>query len=134
MLNWLVIGIGDIAVKRVIPAILEEPRSALYGVVTRNPEKAEPYGCRVWTEARQAFEDERIDAVYVATPVALHAPLTIAALEADKHVLCEKPMALNYREARTELNIFDIRRLEDGPLATAALPYALPMGLHARFV
>ena len=42
--------------------------------------------------------------------------------------------ALNYREARTELNIFDIRRLEDGPLATAALPYALPMGLHARFV
>ncbi|HFB98674.1 MAG TPA: Gfo/Idh/MocA family oxidoreductase [Bryobacterales bacterium] len=105
MLNWLVIGIGDIAVKRVIPAILEEPRSALYGVVTRNPEKAEPYGCRVWTEAREAFEDERIDAVYVATPVALHAPLTIAALEADKHVLCEKPMALNYREARQMVGV-----------------------------
>ena len=105
MLNWLVIGVGDIAVKRVIPAILEEPRSALYGVVTRNPEKAEPYGCRVWTEAREAFEDERIDAVYVATPVALHAPLTIAALEADKHVLCEKPMALNYREARQMVGV-----------------------------
>ncbi len=105
MFNWLLIGIGDIAVKRVIPAILEEPRSVLYGLVTRHPEKAKPYGCKVWTDAREAFEDEEIQAVYVATPVALHAPLTIAALEADKHVLCEKPMALNYREARQMVGV-----------------------------
>ena len=41
---------------------------------------------------------------------------------------------LNYGEARMELRIFDADRLSDGPLATAALPYALPMGLHAKFV
>jgi predicted dehydrogenase len=40
MINWLVIGIGDIARKRVIPAIIEEPRSMLYGAVTRDPQKA----------------------------------------------------------------------------------------------
>jgi predicted dehydrogenase len=43
--------------------------------------------------------DPAIDAVYVGTPVALHAPQTIGALEAGKHVLCEKPMAMNYSEA-----------------------------------
>lgn len=42
--------------------------------------------------------------------------------------------ALNYGNARTELNIFDAARLGDGPVATARLPYALPMGLHGKFV
>ena len=42
--------------------------------------------------------------------------------------------ALNWREARTELNVFEAARLEDGPLATLALPYALPLGLHGKFV
>ncbi len=41
---------------------------------------------------------------------------------------------LNYAAERMELRIFDADRLADGPLATAALPYALPMGLHAKFV
>jgi predicted dehydrogenase len=99
MLNWLVVGIGDIAVKRVLPAIEAEPRSALYGVVSRDIEKGRRHSARVWTELEAALEDPAIDAVYVATPVALHAPQTIAALRAGKHVLCEKPMAMNYREA-----------------------------------
>ena len=43
MLNWLVIGVGDIPTRRVIPAILAVPRSRLYGILTRNPAKAEPY-------------------------------------------------------------------------------------------
>src|SRR5215469_2467636 len=101
MLNWLVIGIGDITTKRVIPAILEEPRSRLYGIVTRDPAKAAPYRAKVWTDLDQALTDPEIDAVYVATPVALHAPQTIASLEAGKHVLCEKPIALDHAEART---------------------------------
>src|SRR5438477_7807629 len=99
MLNWLVAGVGDITTRRVIPAILDEPRSTLYGIVTRDPLKGRRYAERVWTDLSQALNDPPIDAVYVATPVSLHAPQTIAALRAGKHVLCEKPVAMNYGEA-----------------------------------
>jgi predicted dehydrogenase len=99
LIRWALAGIGDIAVRRVIPAILAEPRSELYGLITRSPGKAEPYGVRVWTDFAEALKDPEVDAVYVATPVFLHAPQTIAALRAGKHVLCEKPMAMNYEEA-----------------------------------
>jgi predicted dehydrogenase len=99
MLNWLVVGIGDITSKRAIPAILAEPRSRLHGVVSRDPVKGARYSERVWTSLDEALRDAIVDAVYVATPVSLHAPQTIAALRAGKHVLCEKPMALDYGEA-----------------------------------
>lgn len=121
MLHWLVAGIGDIATRRVIPAIQAEPRSRLYGVVTRDPAKGAPYGGKVWTDVGAALKDDAIDAVYIATPVSLHAPLALAALAAGKHVLCEKPMALDYpaaygmvaaaRESRRLLGVAYYRRL-----------------------
>jgi 1,5-anhydro-D-fructose reductase (1,5-anhydro-D-mannitol-forming) len=103
MHNWLVIGIGDITIRRVIPAIQTEPRSRLYGVVTRDAAKAAPYNTRVWTTLDEALADPAIDIVYVGTPVFLHAPQTIQALRAGKHVICEKPMAMNEVEARSML-------------------------------
>jgi predicted dehydrogenase len=101
MLNWIVIGIGDIATRRVIPAIQAEPRSRLYGLVTSDPAKAAPYDAQVWASLDQALVDSAVDAVYVATPAFLHAPQTIQSLRAGKHVLCEKPMAMNEAEARS---------------------------------
>ena len=100
MLNWIVIGIGDITSRRVIPAIQAEPRSLLYGLVTRDPTKAAPYHAKVWTTLGEALADPAVHAVYVATPVFLHAPQTLKSLRASKHVLCEKPMAMNEAEAR----------------------------------
>jgi predicted dehydrogenase len=100
MLNWLVIGIGDIARKRVLPAILAEPRSRLYGLLTRDTRKAEAYpGAVAFTDLGEALRDPAVDAVYVASPVALHAEQTIASLRAGKHVLCEKPVAMEYAQA-----------------------------------
>jgi 1,5-anhydro-D-fructose reductase (1,5-anhydro-D-mannitol-forming) len=99
MLNWVVIGIGDITTKRVIPAIRSASRSRLYGVVTRDKSKGAGVAEHVWDNLDTALADPQVDAVYVATPVALHAPQTIAALKASKHVLCEKPVAMNYSEA-----------------------------------
>src|SRR5215813_9589094 len=99
MLSWLVAGIGDISRKRVLPAILSEPNSKLVGVVTRDPAKAEPYGVPGFATIETALAACDAGAVYIATPVFLHAPQTIAALRAGRHVLCEKPMALNYADA-----------------------------------
>jgi len=57
---------------------------------------ATEFGARHWySDWRELLLDEEIDAVYVATPVHLHSEQTIAAAEAGKHVLCEKPMALD---------------------------------------
>jgi 1,5-anhydro-D-fructose reductase (1,5-anhydro-D-mannitol-forming) len=101
MLNWIVIGIGDISIRRVIPAIQAEPRSRLYGLVTRDPAKAAPYDTWAWVTLDETLADPEVHAVYVATPVFLHAPQTIQSLRAGKHVLCEKPMAMNEAEARS---------------------------------
>ena len=98
--NWVVAGIGDIARKRVIPAIQSEPRSVLYGFVTRDSAKAASYsGTRTWPTIDEAVADSSVDAVYIALPVAMHAEAAVTALRAGKHVLCEKPMALNLARA-----------------------------------
>jgi predicted dehydrogenase len=99
-LNWIVIGIGDITSKRVLPAILEEPRSRLAGIVTRTPAKADRYGVPAWASLAEALRSSNAEAVYIATPVAMHAPQTLECLTAGRHVLCEKPMAMNYGEAQ----------------------------------
>jgi predicted dehydrogenase len=99
MQSWLVVGVGDITRKRVLPAILAEPRSRLGGIVTRDPAKAEPYGVQSWSDLDSALAESDATVVYVATPVFLHAPQTIAALRSGRHVLCEKPMALNYADS-----------------------------------
>jgi 1,5-anhydro-D-fructose reductase (1,5-anhydro-D-mannitol-forming) len=98
--NWLVIGIGDITRKRVIPAILAERRSTLCGIVTRDLTKAADYReAKAWNNLAAALRDPAIDAVYVASPVALHHQHTVASLTAGKDVLCEKPVGMNYGEA-----------------------------------
>jgi predicted dehydrogenase len=91
--------VGDIATKRVIPGILSEPRSVLAGIVTRHAEKAAAYGVPAWPDLDSALAACDAGAVYLATPVFLHAPQANAALEAGRHVLCEKPMALDYELA-----------------------------------
>ncbi|HYM79170.1 MAG TPA: Gfo/Idh/MocA family oxidoreductase [Candidatus Dormibacteraeota bacterium] len=103
MRNWIVIGIGDITTRRVIPAIQAESRSRLYGIVTRDPAKAAQFGAKTWRTLEEALADSEVQAVYVGTPVFLHAPQTIESLRAGKHVLCEKPMAMNEGEARSML-------------------------------
>lgn len=102
-LQWGLIGCGDIARKRVVPAIQHAENSELTVVNRSDYSKAESFakefGVRKWTAHWQDLvQDPEINSVYVATPVYLHARQTIAAAENGKHVLCEKPMALNTAE------------------------------------
>ncbi|QDT00406.1 1,5-anhydro-D-fructose reductase [Adhaeretor mobilis] len=103
-LRWAIVGLGDIVRKRVGPAILEQPQSVLQACVTRDPDRRTDelralVPGKVYTDFEQMLTDTEVDAVYIATPVFLHAPQAIAALRAGKHVLVEKPMALDASEA-----------------------------------
>jgi len=98
--RWGLIGCGDIARKRVAPALRDSPLCELIAVSRARAELAEAFarefGARRWCPEWQDFlMDYEIDAIYVATPVHLHAEQAIAAAERGKHVLCEKPMALS---------------------------------------
>ncbi|MGO9316451.1 MAG: Gfo/Idh/MocA family protein [Terracidiphilus sp.] len=130
MIRWLVIGIGDIARCRVIPAILAEPRSRLQALLTRDPQKASVYpGVEIFTNLDVALQTTPIDAVYVASPVALHAPQAIACLYAGKHVLCEKPTAINLAAAQSMLAV---ARAHQRLFAVAYYRRLFPTLLRAR--
>jgi len=65
----------------------------------RRQEAKEKFGCRAYPEFDLLTKDEEVELVVIATPSHLHASHTIKALEAGKHVVCEKPMARNLAEA-----------------------------------
>ena len=102
-LRWGLIGCGDIAVRRVAPALSEVPQSELTAVSRANADRLDEFADRFRVRQRfvrwqELVQSQDIDCVYVATPPNLHAEQTIAAAEAGKHVLCEKPMAMNIAE------------------------------------
>jgi len=102
-IKWGLIGCGDIARKRVAPALRDIANSDFVAVSRAQADKAEAFarefGARRWyADWHALLADQEIEAVYIATPVHLHAEMAVAAAEAGKHVLCEKPMALNVAE------------------------------------
>jgi len=104
-LRWGLIGCGDISRKRVAPALRRIPECELIAVSRARVDLAEAFadefGAKRWYgDWRELIADDEIDAVYIATPVCLHAEQTIAAAEAGKSVLCEKPMAMNPDECK----------------------------------
>jgi predicted dehydrogenase len=101
--GWGLIGCGDISRKRVAPALRDLENCELVAVSRADAARAEAFaaefGAKRWhADWRELVADPEVEAVYVATPVRLHAEQAIAAAEAGKHVLCEKPMALNVAE------------------------------------
>lgn len=101
--GWGLIGCGDIARRRVAPALRDLDNCELVAVSRADAARAEAFatefGARRWhADWRDLLRDPEVEAVYIATPVHLHAEQAIAAAEAGKHVLCEKPMALNAAE------------------------------------
>lgn len=99
MINVGIIGCGKIAQVRHIPEYAENPDVKLAAFYNpsrkRAEEQAEKYGGKVYDTAEELLSDKSIDAVSICAANYAHAELTIKALEAGKHVLCEKPMATN---------------------------------------
>ncbi|MCM8542237.1 MAG: Gfo/Idh/MocA family oxidoreductase [Lentisphaeraceae bacterium] len=101
--KWGILGAGVIA-EKVASAIKEYPHAVLAGVGSRSIEKAEAFAERVCVEkAFGSYEDlcesKDIDIIYIATPHTFHKEHTLLALRNGKHVMCEKPFALNSEEA-----------------------------------
>ena len=104
MLRWGVIGPGAIAVG-FADAMRMVEGSEIVAVASRSKARADEYGDRFGIATRYGsyetlVEDTQVDIVYVATPQSRHEADTLALLDAGKHVLCEKPFALNGTQAR----------------------------------
>lgn len=102
MINIGIIGCGKIAQIRHIPEYLENPDVALRGFYDINTERArelaEKYKGKAYASYEELLMDTSIDAVSVCVANYAHAEVSIAALNAGKHVLCEKPMAISLQE------------------------------------
>lgn len=102
MINIGIIGCGKIAQTRHLPEYAANPAVAIYGLYDLNAERtaalAEQYGAKAFQSHQELLSDPAIDAVSVCTANATHCEVTVAALQAGKHVLCEKPMATTLSE------------------------------------
>lgn len=103
--SWGILGTGSIA-RQFAEGLRHVPGADLRAVASRDRERAESFarGFGQEVKAHESYEDlvadEKIDVVYVATPNMRHRADSLLSLEAGKAVLCEKPFALNAREAR----------------------------------
>jgi predicted dehydrogenase len=103
--KWGIIGCGAVAEHKGGPALYNAPDSELIAVMRRDEqlaaEFAQRHGAkRHYSSVEAILADGEINAVYIATPPHVHAEQTIAAANAGKHVLCEKPMAMNVGQGR----------------------------------
>ena len=104
-LNWGILSTAKIGIEKVIPAMQQGKLSKIVAIASRTQESAREAAKNL--KIPQAFgsyqdllDDTSIDAVYIPLPNHMHVPWTIKALAANKHVLCEKPIALTATEAK----------------------------------
>lgn len=100
IINWGIIGCGDVTEVKSGPAFNKVPNSKLIAVMRRNADKAKDYaqrhGVEKWySNADELINDTDVNAIYVATPPLNHEEYAIKAMKAGKPVYIEKPMAIN---------------------------------------
>jgi predicted dehydrogenase len=100
--RWGLLGAGWIATKAIAPAMHNSSQVILQAVASRDPSRAKSLNPVTIHQSYQSLlEDPLVDAVYISLPNHLHSEWTIKALEAGKHVLCEKPFAINLAQAQS---------------------------------
>jgi predicted dehydrogenase len=102
--KWGVISTAKIGVQKVIPGMMKCPNAEIIAISSRKPEVAQQAADalgikKAYGSYEALLEDPEVEAIYNPLPNHLHVPWTIKALQAGKHVLCEKPVALNSKEA-----------------------------------
>ena len=122
-LRWGILGPGRIA-PRIVRALIDNSRGELHAVAGRDPDRARAFAVRHGAATTHRtldalLDDPSIDVVYIALPNGLHAEWTILALDAGKHVLCEKPFALSV----TEMDAIAAATARSGRVAVEAFMY-----------
>lgn len=111
-LRWGVLGVAGIAVKKVIPAMQQCAHCEIAAIASRDLEKAKQAAPglgipKAYGSYEELLADPDIDIVYNPLPNHLHVPWSIKAMEAGKHLLCEKPLGLAAGEVRQMIAVRD---------------------------
>ncbi len=112
-IGYCIVGLGRISMNHFMPACKMSQRSQLTGFVSGHRDKAERMATQYNVPAKNIYSYENyneiadnkdIDAVYIALPNSMHAEYTIRAANAEKHVLCEKPMATTVKDSQAMID------------------------------
>ncbi len=112
-LGIALVGLGSYSTGQLGPALLETKHCYLAGIVTGTPSKAAAWSERYRIPEENIYNyqnfdsianNKNIDIVYVVLPISMHKDFTIRAAAAGKHVICEKPMALNVAECNSMID------------------------------
>ncbi len=133
ILRWGLLSTAKIN-RALIPPLQLSKRNKLMAVASRSQEKADAYARekkikRAYGSYEALLADPDIDVIYNPLPNHLHAEWTIKAVEAGKHVLCEKPLALTLEE----VDAIDTKRLEYGKVVAEAFVYrTYPLSIKVK--
>lgn len=113
IINWGIIGLGNIA-HQFIQDLQLVAGTSIKAVASRNQTKADKFAKKygvatAYGDYSAILKDKAVDIIYIATPHNSHETLTVAALKAGKHVLCEKPLAVNRQQV---LNMVEVAKQE----------------------
>ena len=132
--QWGVLGVAHIAVRKVIPAMQKGEWSDVTAIASRDRNKAQDAAralgiAKAYGSYEELLLDPEIEAIYNPLPNHLHVPWTLKAVEAGKHVLCEKPLSLTAEEAST---LVAVRNRAGVKIGEAFMVCTHPQWLRAR--
>jgi predicted dehydrogenase len=135
-IKWGVLGVANIATKKVIPAMQKGERSEIVAIASRSPERARQAAkelgiAKAYGSYEELLSDTEVEAIYNPLPNHLHVPWSIKAAEQGKHVLCEKPIALSVQEVEALIQVRDRTKVKIGE---AFMVRTHPLWLRAREV
>ncbi|HAA86417.1 MAG TPA: gfo/Idh/MocA family oxidoreductase [Kosmotogaceae bacterium] len=129
-----VLGISNHFVKRVLFPLKRSETVEIYAVASRSEEKSRSFAAehgiqKSYGSYDELIEDQEVDAIYIPLPNHLHAEYSVKAARQGKHILCEKPLAMNYEETKM---IVDTARNADVLLMEAFMYRFHPQWITAR--